>query len=60
LFIGRVSFIIQTTANVADRGQVSETMEVRFYVDRETGLPHIYNHGVTEAEVLQVLRKPTR
>jgi hypothetical protein len=32
-------------------------MEVRFYVDPETGLPHIYNHGVSEAEVLQVLRK---
>jgi hypothetical protein len=33
-------------------------MEARFYVDPETGIPHIYNHGVTEAEVLQVLRKP--
>ncbi len=33
-------------------------MEARFYVDPETGLAHIYNHGVTEAEVLQVLRNP--
>jgi hypothetical protein len=33
-------------------------MEARFYIDPETGLPHIYNHGVTEEEVLQVLRKP--
>jgi hypothetical protein len=33
-------------------------MEARFYIDPETGLPHIYNHGVNEAEVLQVLRKP--
>jgi hypothetical protein len=33
-------------------------MEARFYVDPETGLPHIYNHGVTEVEVLQVLLKP--
>lgn len=32
-------------------------MEVRFYIDAESGLPHIYNHGVTEDEVLQVLRK---
>jgi hypothetical protein len=32
-------------------------MEVRFYIDPETGLPHIYNHGVTEDEVLQVLRR---
>ena len=32
-------------------------MDARFYVELETGLPHIYNHGVTEAEVLEVLRK---
>ncbi len=23
-------------------------MEIRFYIDPETGLPHIFNHGVTE------------
>jgi hypothetical protein len=33
-------------------------MEARFNIDPDTGQPHIYNHGVTEAEVLQVLRKP--
>jgi hypothetical protein len=32
-------------------------MRVRFYIDPETGLPHIYNHSITEAEVLHVLRK---
>jgi hypothetical protein len=31
-------------------------MDVRFYEDPDTGLPHIYEHGVTEDEVLQVLR----
>ncbi len=31
-------------------------MEIRFYLDPETGLPHIYDHGVTEEEVEQVLR----
>ena len=31
-------------------------MEVRFYEEPETGLPHIYEHGVTEEEVCQVLR----
>ena len=31
-------------------------MEVRYYLDPESGLPHIYDHGVTEAEVEQVLR----
>jgi len=33
-------------------------MEIRFYEDPDSGLPHIYGHGVTEAEVRQVLRGP--
>ncbi len=33
-------------------------MEVRFYIDPETGLPHIYNHGVSEEEARQVLKRP--
>ena len=33
-------------------------MEIRFYIDPETGLPHIYSHGVDEKEVRDVLRKP--
>lgn len=33
-------------------------MNIRFYIDPETKLPHIYNHGVREAEVEDVLRKP--
>jgi hypothetical protein len=32
-------------------------MVVKFYIDPETGRPHIENHGVTEAEVLQVLAR---
>ena len=31
-------------------------MDIRFYLDPDTGLPHIYGHGVTEEEVEQVLR----
>ncbi len=31
-------------------------MEIRFHEDPDTGLPHIYQHGVTEEEVEQVLR----
>jgi hypothetical protein len=31
-------------------------MEVRFFLDPETSEPHIYRHGVTEAEVEQILR----
>lgn len=27
----------------------------RFYIDPETGEPHIYNHGVTEEEAEEVL-----
>lgn len=33
-------------------------MDLRFYLDPETGRPHVYSHGVTEAEVEQVLQKP--
>ena len=33
-------------------------MRLRFYIDRDIGLPHIYNHGVREGEVEQVLRRP--
>ena len=31
-------------------------MDIRFYLDPVTGLPHIYGHGITEEEVEQVLR----
>jgi hypothetical protein len=31
-------------------------MEVRFHYDPDTELPHIYNHGVTEDEVLEIFR----
>jgi Domain of unknown function (DUF4258) len=33
-------------------------MNVRFYLDPVTGEPHIYNHGVSEEEVEDVLRAP--
>lgn len=31
---------------------------IRYYVDPETGEPHIYEHGVSEEEVEEVLRRP--
>jgi hypothetical protein len=33
-------------------------MHMRFYHDPATGEPHIYNHGVTEEEVEEVIRRP--
>lgn len=33
-------------------------MELRFWIDPDTNLPHIYGHGVTEPEVRQVLKRP--
>ena len=33
-------------------------MNLRFYIDPETDAPHIYGHGVNEAEVEDVLRRP--
>ena len=32
-------------------------MKLRFYMDRDSGLPHVYNHGVREDEVEEVLRR---
>ena len=31
-------------------------MELRYFEDPDTGLPHIYSHGVTEREVEEVMR----
>ena len=31
-------------------------MDIRYYLDPDTQQPHVYGHGVTEAEVEQVLR----
>lgn len=33
-------------------------MRIRFYIDPETGQPHIYRHGVREDEVEDALAKP--
>lgn len=33
-------------------------MKVRFYIDRESGEPHIARHGVSEQEVRDVLARP--
>ena len=33
-------------------------MNIRFYYDPETNLPHIYNHNVDEQEVEDILRSP--
>ena len=33
-------------------------MKIRFYIDPETDLPHIYNHAVEEEEVEDVLDSP--
>lgn len=30
-------------------------MRIRFYIDPDTGEPHIWEHGVTEGEVRQIL-----
>src|SRR5438128_6120658 len=33
-------------------------LRARFYIDLSTGSPHIHNHQVNEAEVIEVLEKP--
>jgi hypothetical protein len=32
-------------------------MEIRFWIDPETDLPHIFDHGVSEEEVRQILSR---
>ena len=33
-------------------------MQIRFYIDRHSGEPHIYGHNVDESEVRDILLKP--
>jgi hypothetical protein len=33
-------------------------MNIRFYIDPETGEPHIYNHGISEEEAEDILLDP--
>lgn len=33
-------------------------MQIRYYIDPQTELPHIYNHGVSEPEVEDILQSP--
>lgn len=33
-------------------------MRIRFYIDPATDVPHIYNHGVSELEIEEVLAHP--
>ena len=33
-------------------------MEIRFYIDSETGEPHIHRHAVDETEVEDILSRP--
>jgi hypothetical protein len=33
-------------------------VRIRFYIDPDTGQPHLYRHGVDEAEAEQVLARP--
>jgi hypothetical protein len=33
-------------------------MQLRFFIDAETGEPHTHSHNVSEVEVAEVIRKP--
>lgn len=33
-------------------------MKIRYYIDPETGQPHIYNHNIGENEVVDILKRP--
>lgn len=34
-------------------------MNIRFFIDPKTDVPHIYGHGVSEEEVEEILVKPS-
>lgn len=38
--------------------KVEPTMHIRYYLDEETGQPHLYRHGLSEEEVEDVLARP--
>jgi hypothetical protein len=33
-------------------------VKIRFYIDPETGQPHIHRHGISDSEVEEVLARP--
>ena len=43
---------------MVSRQQRGSRMHIRFYRDPDTGEPHIFNHGVRESEVSQILHRP--
>jgi hypothetical protein len=50
--------MVRSTGTEANSSMLREQMQVRFYIDPETSLPHIYNHDVTESEVEDILSRP--
>lgn len=38
--------------------QVVANLSIRYYIEPETGMPHIQRHSVSEAEVEEVLGRP--
>ena len=43
--------------NYKRKGSIIE-LNIRYYIDPETGLPHIYGHEVEETEVEEILSSP--
>ena len=39
-------------------GHQRKDVDIRFYIDPETGEPHLWKHGVVEEEAEEVLRHP--
>lgn len=39
-------------------GNASAKLNIRYYIDPETGTPHIHKHGVSESEVEDILARP--
>ena len=48
----------RSTAALGATSERIEPLNVRYYIDPQTGAPHIHNHGVEETEVEEVLAHP--
>ena len=38
--------------------RIRSPVQIRYHIDPRTGLPHIYEHGVSEAEIESILAHP--
>ena len=56
--MARLSVFIRSLLVLFDKKVSYPAMRVRYYIDPQAELPHIYNHDVSENEVEEILSSP--